>query len=435
MGVSIELGKVERAFIIAASYTIWYNFEYMRTKHFSIIPIALLLLAIVLAISAATGIGPLAGALRPAGDVLVRPSDVPPCGPAWRAVTAASASTVYNELHAAVALSPTDAWAAGIYGGEQYALTLIEHWNGTQWQTVASPSVANFSNHLYGMAALSPADIWIVGASHQGTGLWRTLAIHWNGKEWSIVPTPNSGAISNLNAVAAASSDDVWAVGDVTANPRTESSQVLVMRWDGKEWQRIDTGVGAQNSTLSAVAAIASNDVWAAGSFSDKSGTLSQPLFLHWDGASWQEAKVEGGGAVWGISARSASDIWAVGNAGPSTAAFHWDGKSWSRVPTPNPGDGKGGNTLNAVAVVASNEAWAVGSYSQSGKDRSLALRWDGSKWAQVPAPTLGDYSDVLNMVTGVPAPGGEMWAVGSTIADNFGDNLPVIQKYSAPCK
>lgn len=365
----------------------------------------------------------------------MRPSDVPACGWAWRAAPAAPASTVYNELHAAVALSPTDAWAAGLYGGEQYALTLIERWNGKEWQEVASPSVGNASNHLYSMAALSPGDIWAVGASHQGTDLWRTLSLHWDGKEWSIVPTPSPGALNSLNAISVVSSDEVWAVGDTTVNALTGSSQLLVTRWDGKRWQRVETGVEERNATLSAVAALSSNDIWAAGSYTDKLGTLSQPLFLHWDGRSWQEVKVEGGGAVWGISALSPSDIWAVGNLGPATATFHWDGKLWRRVPTPNPGDGRGNNSLNAVAVVANNEVWAVGSYSRGGKGRSLALRWDGNKWAESPAPTLGEYLDILNMVAPVPASGGEMWAVGSTIADNFGNNLPVIQKYSSPCK
>ncbi|MBF6614582.1 MAG: hypothetical protein IVW55_15830 [Chloroflexi bacterium] len=402
---------------------------------FRIVLIIVIVLVTASAISALTGVGPVADALLRPGDRLVRPSDVPACGWAWRAVPAAPAGTASNELHAAVALSPTDAWAAGLYGGEEYALTLIERWNGKEWREAVSPSVGNASNHLYSMTALSPTDIWAVGASHQGTDLWRTLSLHWDGKEWSIVPTPSPGALNSLNAVSVVSSDEVWAVGDMTLNTLTGSSQLLVTRWDGKGWQRVETGVEERNATLSAVAALSSNDIWAAGSYTDKLGTLTQPLFLHWNGRSWQEVKVEGGGAVWGISARSASDIWAVGNLGPATATFHWDGKLWRRVPTPNPGDGRGNNSLNAVAVVASNEAWAVGSYSRGGKGRPLALRWDGNKWAESPAPTPGEYLDVLSMVAPVPASGGEIWAVGSTIADNFGNNLPLIQKYSSPCK
>lgn len=393
------------------------------------------LLAVGLAgLSLWTGVGPVAQLLGKANGGVVRAADVPACGAAWRSVQAASGSAAYNELHAVSALSPTAAWAAGIYGGEQFALTLIESWDGTQWREVSSPSIPDFSNHLYGVAALSATDAWIVGASHQGTGLWKTLALHWDGATWSIVPTPDPGSIDSLNAVAAISSDNVWAVGEVTSSARTAGSQAMMLHWDGKAWAVVDTGISEQNGTLSSVVVLAPDDIWAAGSFADKSGTVLQPLFVHFDGKAWKEvgASDPSGGTIWGMSALAPDDIWAVGSFGALTAAFHWDGAGWKRVPTPNPGDGKGSNTLNAVTAVSAREAWAVGSYSEGGKDRALALKWDGKAWTQAPAPSVGDYSDVLNAIVAVP--GGEMWAVGSTIADASGDNLPVVLRYGDPC-
>jgi hypothetical protein len=407
-------------------------------RQWSVIAGVVCLLAVGLAsISVWAGVGPVAQLFGVAKGGVVRASDVPTCGAVWRPVQAAAGSAAYNELHAVTAVSPNDAWAAGIYGGEQYALTLIERWDGTQWREVSSPSIPDFSNHLSGIVTLTSTDAWIVGASHQGTGLWKTLAIHWDGSTWSITPTPDLGSINALNAVAALSGDEVWAVGDVTTSAHTGGSQVMVMRWDGKAWGVVDTGIKEQNGTLSSIVALAPDDIWAAGSFADKSGTALQPLFIHWDGKSWQEASAtdQRGGTVWGMSALSPDDIWVVGSFGALTAAFHWDGTAWKRVPTPNPGDGKGNNTLNAVTVVSANEAWAVGSYSQEGIDRSLALKWDGSTWTQAPVPSLGDYSDALNAIAQVPGSGGEVWAAGSTIADRSGDNLPVILRYSEPCK
>ncbi|HST03304.1 MAG TPA: hypothetical protein VLQ48_01050 [Chloroflexia bacterium] len=406
-------------------------------KQWRVIVAVVCLLAVGLAgISVWAGVGPVAQLFGTASVGVVRPSDLPACGPAWRPVQAAAGGAAYNELHAVTAVSPTLAWAAGIYGGEQYALTLIERWDGTRWGEVESPSIPDFSNHLYGIAALSGSDAWIVGASHQGTGLWKTLAIHWDGVKWSITPTPDTGSINSLNAAAALSTNEVWAVGDVTTSARTGGSQVLVVRWDGRAWNVVDTGITTQNGTLGSIAAIAPDDIWAAGSFADKSGTVLQPLFLHWDGKSWRQVSATdlSGGTIWGMSARSSDDIWAVGSFGALTAAFHWDGTAWKRVPTPNPGDGKGNNSLNAVTVVSAHEVWAVGSYSEGGVDRSLALRWDGNAWTQTPAPSLGDYSDTLNAITQVPGSQGEMWAVGSTIADRSGDNLPVVLHYSDPC-
>jgi hypothetical protein len=396
------------------------------------------LLAVGLAgLSVWVGVGPVAQLFGKGTGGVVRPADVPACGAAWRPVQAASGSAAYNEWHAVTVLSSTEAWAAGIYGGEQFALTLIERWDGTQWREVGSPSISDFSNHLYGVAAVSATDVWIVGASHQGTGLWKTLAMHWDGAAWSIVPTPDPGSIDSLNAVVGISGDNVWAVGEVSTSARSAGSQAMVLHWDGKAWSVMDTGVREQNGTLSSVVALAADDIWAAGSYADKSGTVLQPLFMHFDGKAWKEVGAEDqiGGTIWGMSAQAPNDIWAVGNFGALTAAFHWDGTEWARVPTPNPGDGKGNNTLNAVTVVSSGEAWAVGSYSDGGTDRSLALRWDGTQWTQVPAPSLGEYSDVLNAIAELPGSGGEMWAVGSTIADASGDNLPVILRYGDPCE
>lgn len=395
---------------------------------------AVCLLAVGLAgFSALAKVGPLAGLLWSTQGV-VRPSDVPACGPAWRVVPAAATSLTYNELHALAAIAPDNVWAAGIYGGEEYALTLVENWDGTGWKESASSSVPDFSNHLYGMAAVEADDIWIVGASHQGTSLWRSLALRWNGVEWSIVPMPSKGRISSLNAVAAAGKRDVWAVGEAEARLRGEDTEALVMRWDGATWSIVETGITRQNATLSAVTVIAPDDVWAAGSYSDASGTVLKPLLIHWNGVEWSEAETNTDGAIWGMAAKATDDVWAVGSFGPQTLALHWDGETWRRVATPNPGDGRGNNVLNAVEVTEQGRVWAVGSYSEERIDRALAMEWDGREWKQQPAPSPGDYSDVLWAVEAVPGGGGEMWAAGATIADPLGNNLPLILRYSEPC-
>jgi hypothetical protein len=188
------------------------------------------------------------------------------------------------------------------------------------------------------------------------------------------------------------------------------------------------------------VKAIGPDDVWAAGSYSDASGTVLKPLLIHWDGVRWRKVEANSDGAIWGLAAVSASEVWAVGNFGPQTLALRWDGVEWKRVATPNPGDGRGNNVLNAISVLkdegrGTNEVRAVGSYSEGGKDRALALMWDGVEWRQEHAPTPGNYSDVLWAVEAVPGSGGEWWAAGASIADQLGNNLPVVLRYSEPCR
>ena len=70
---------------------------------------------------------------------------------------------------------------------------LIEHWQGSKWVRVKSPDPAGAgSAELQRVFCLSPRSCWAVGASdkHPFLGPASTLAEHWNGRRWSIVPTP-----------------------------------------------------------------------------------------------------------------------------------------------------------------------------------------------------------------------------------------------------
>src|SRR3954454_19335726 len=92
-----------------------------------------------------------------------------PCGPGWRLVAGADPSKEYNELHALAAVSAGEVWAVGTYGTEEFALTLIERWDGARWSHIPSPSISGYSNHLHSVAAVSSGDIWAIGGSHRGT--------------------------------------------------------------------------------------------------------------------------------------------------------------------------------------------------------------------------------------------------------------------------
>ena len=60
---------------------------------------------------------------------------------------------------------------------------------------------------------------------------------------------------------------------------------------------------------------------------------------MHWDGTAWTITPSPAAGTLTGITARSASDVWAVGyTTGPQTLTLHWDGTTWTTVPSPNVG-------------------------------------------------------------------------------------------------
>src|SRR5207249_2791426 len=92
--------------------------------------------------------------------------------------------SMFNNLMAVSTVSTNDVWAVGSYrnsGGPDQ--TLVEHWNGTQWTVVPSPNSEPSYNYLFGVAVVAANDVWAVG-TYNGYG-GRTLILHWDGAQWS----------------------------------------------------------------------------------------------------------------------------------------------------------------------------------------------------------------------------------------------------------
>ncbi len=89
------------------------------------------------------------------------------------------------------------------------------------------------NTYLYGVETVSAKDVWATGY-YFASGSYRTLAEHWNGKKWKVVPTPNTaGSTSNyLFGVSAVSADDVWASGFSFIDDDIPVAQ----HWDGSAW-------------------------------------------------------------------------------------------------------------------------------------------------------------------------------------------------------
>jgi erythromycin esterase-like protein len=158
-------------------------------------------------------------------------------GRTWKRVASPSPGgpTRSNVLYGVAALSPSSAWAVGAYVSRSGTKTLIERWNGRHWEHVASPSPGGTGSFLYAVAALSPSSAWAVGTYVSG-GVDRTLIEHWDGRAWRRVPSPNPGGPAHrsfLSAVATGSRSSAWAAGfyDLAHSERT-----LIERWNGRAW-------------------------------------------------------------------------------------------------------------------------------------------------------------------------------------------------------
>jgi hypothetical protein len=97
------------------------------------------------------------------------------------------------------------------------SITYTEHWDGTQWSIVPNPNPGHLYtyNEFYGVAAASTNNVWAVGYTtvKGGTGI---LTEHWDGTQWNYVPNLGQSSESELDAVVAVG-NTFWAVGGHTS--------------------------------------------------------------------------------------------------------------------------------------------------------------------------------------------------------------------------
>jgi alpha-tubulin suppressor-like RCC1 family protein len=297
-------------------------------------------------------------------------------GHAWHNVPVPlPAGGTTGRLGGVLALSPSSVWAVGntnqTSGGE--GATLIEHFNGTAWSVVPSPDPETGSgtfDELFAIAGTSASDLWAAGTFGVDGEFSAMLFEHWNGKVWSFVPPPTTNGVIFAEAVTAISPDDAWAIGD-TGGGTTSA------HWNGTKWSLVPTpeltdGANPTNQ-LTGVTAAGPDDVWASGYEGNADQqNLSDPYVLHWNGTAWSLTKVPNpgteGSLLNGITALSATDIWASGQTGEDDGSLlslteHFNGTSWSAVPSLDPGwlPPEIDNTFDAIAGLAPHTLFAVG--------------------------------------------------------------------------
>jgi hypothetical protein len=362
------------------------------------------------------------------------PDIVPPVSGGWQKAVSPNvtgAAPVDNELLAVSAVSENDVWAAGWAGDPDGPLyvkrTLIQHFDGNTWSIVPSPNVPDDTlSELRSVSAASANDVWAVGFTHDGTLPSRTLIQHWDGMQWTIVPSPSpADQLNALYGVAALSASNVWAVGYYSGTQTEGPIDTLILHWDGVRWSQVASpNVFGVANQLFGIAAISSSDIWAVGYAG------GAPLTMHWNGSAWSVVPVRrdtGSSTDYlvAVSGAASNDVWAVGIGRGlySNRAFatirHWDGVHWTQkvcraASSSNPPeDHEGGGPdayFTGISAAASNDVWAVG-VSGSGP---MILHWDGSAWTTVTHPRAFPNSAALRAVA--TTSGRNAWSVGVEI-------------------
>jgi hypothetical protein len=267
------------------------------------------------------------------------------------------------------------------------------------------------------------------------------------GTSFGIVPSQNVGTSNNaLFGIAALSATNAYAVGhsaiDTIYGPLDRS---LVEHFDGTTWTAVasPSAPGSVTNDLYGIAARSATDIWATG-FSGNTAGQAQPFAVHYNGVSWAAVPTATAGVLGaqlvGVAVVPGSpEAWTVGqqyNASntPQTLIEHWNGVSWSVVPSPNVGPSW--NKLFGVTARAANDVWAVGTSYQGTPSigvtaRTLIEHWNGASWSVVPSPNhdtiYGQDHNVLVSVTAVPGTSA-LIAVGDGMLD-----LPPVARSDQP--
>jgi hypothetical protein len=370
-------------------------------------------------------------------------------GPGWSIVTSSNTSaTQTNYLNGVTCASANDCWAVGYYnngsGGSGFGQTLSEHWNGSSWMIVPSPnSSTTQTNYLNAVTCTSGMNCWAVGYYFTASGVAQTLAEHWDGTSWSIVPSNNSSPAQNnyFYDVTCTSAANCWAVGYFFNGTAT---QALIERWDGTAWASAISPTNANR--LFGVTCVSSAECWAVGDYFPSGH--AQTLIEHWDGTSWAivpspNSNPEQDNTLYSVTCSSAADCWAVGSYDPGgdsslSLIEYWNGRTlcptcpmWVIVSSPN----NGPTYLNDVTCTSNTNCWAVGYYFDNEttfRYYSLTEQWNGSSWAIVTSSNRPSPNN--NYLYGVTcASASECWAVGYSGYFQNGINYAqtLIEKYS----
>ena len=114
-------------------------------------------------------------------------------------------------------------------------------------------------------------------------------------------------------------------------------------------------------NVLYGVSAVSASDAFAVGT----EGNNLYALIERWNGTSWSVMKNTGSCSLSAVAAVSGTDVWAVGNCQGVEFIEHWNGTAWSVIPAPDPPCANG-DSLDGVTAIASTDVWAVGQASTS---------------------------------------------------------------------
>jgi hypothetical protein len=278
-------------------------------------------------------------------------------GTTWSALTVPSVFlATATDLVGVSCVSTTDCTAVGSVSTGMNSSPWVVHWNGVSWATVVLPSGFSNVSSLNGVSC--------VGTSCQAVGSDgpNGLALSGSGGVWTVVATPPVLADANLKSVSCVSATSCIAVGAQNSLVQTET---LAEHFDGVLWSVMPTPMitGSTGDVLASASCTGPSSCVAAGAYISSGGPIVN-LTEAWNGTSWVQQSVPSAGTQRVLNAVSCvigSACLAVGNSGsaPQSVVAHLARSGYEEIASDgglfNFGSGffgsMGGQHLNAPIV------------------------------------------------------------------------------------
>jgi hypothetical protein len=214
-------------------------------------------------------------------------------------------------------------------------------------------------------------------------------------------------------------------IGAIAAANRESVSPTQASLVNCSQWMVIPSPNVNAFGSLGGVAGDSPGDLWAVGNYTDPSSGLARSLTEHWNGSAWgviaspNVSSVDN--ALSAVAVLASSDAWAVGSSGFAvsgslqTLIEHWNGTSWKIVSSPSPGPL---NFLTSVTAISATNVWASGvtGTDSTSDEQTLIEHWNGSAWSVVTSPNRLLPTNYLTGVSAVSA--NDIWAVGRSEFD-----------------
>jgi hypothetical protein len=164
---------------------------------------------------------------------------------------------------------------------------------------------------------------------------------------------------------------------------------------------------------LNGIAGTSPSSLWTGGEIGDPGALVEQ-----WNPTAdaWVQSENSSGNIIASMSARSPTEVWAVGPPGPSGPPFvvRWNGSVWQGVPYPH----SEGIVADVDAKAEDGSTWFVGDGTAG---TASVDRYQGARFKDMRVHRVG-RSMGLGGVATVPH-SGNVWVVGHYYAREGGDN------------